>query len=890
MVFFGTPFRGAGGLDPTVMLQAAQSQYAEDQIQGAVLNILPPGNESLTDLMTYFLETWQGEGKAYVACFYEQKPSNVGAILGGNRIQSERIEKFSLSRDHFGMNKFGRPEEEDFQTVCEFAKPTYNSDNQANKVVPSDPTAAAQAAAGIYTGHYSNSSLKSVANYVQRPTLSEQLRKQLCDPSVERSDARPEETEILVIWGLGGAGKSQLVLDYLQKHRRDYTATFWIEAGRKESVERDFLKIYQLLFLGRAPPGQQGLTVDDVVTIVKDWFGRHGGRRLLVFDSADLVDNEDDSSYYDLRDFIPDSPSLHVIITTRNSSLKDISKLDGVEVGVMEKSEAAELFWKSSKIKDKTGQSRTEIDLIVQELGYLALAISLAGSYVSATPRLSRNIQEYLPEYRVRRKELLRQKPKRMVHAYGASVLTTWETSFDTIVRECPEAADVLGISAFLNNDDILLTFFDLGACREKENKADKGIENELWQLTVFPQQPFSIYTLEEAFRCLQTFSLVQWKDDVASYSMHRLVHAWSSDRLDEGKQRRYCGAALRLLENVVLGSGSDPGYKLRLRPHLMVNFTAVSRVYDKMGTQDETILGSLDVFSDCIHGTGQWADVYLVKAFLLTTRRKMYGEEHPKTISAMNNLANTLSDQGRLDEAASMQQEVLEKLRGILGHKHPDTILAINNLANTLHDQGSLANTLHDQGRLDEAASMQQKVLEKLRRILGDNHPSTIIAMSNLASTLRIQGQLDETASMQQKVLEKLRRILGDEHPKTILAIGSLANTLHDQGRLGEAASMQQEVLEKLRRILGDNHPDTISVMSNLASTLSGQGQLDKAASMEQEVLEKRRLVLGDDHPNTITAMSNLASPLSDQGYVMMSDEELGLDTFIEQDDGDRL
>ena len=31
---------------------------------------------------------------------------------------SESAEKYSLSRDHFSMNKFGKPEEEDFQTVC----------------------------------------------------------------------------------------------------------------------------------------------------------------------------------------------------------------------------------------------------------------------------------------------------------------------------------------------------------------------------------------------------------------------------------------------------------------------------------------------------------------------------------------------------------------------------------------------------------------------------------------------------------------------------------------------------------------------------------------------------------------------------------------------------
>ena len=33
--------------------------------------------------------------------------------------QSESTEKYSLSRDHFNMNKFGKREEEDFETVCE---------------------------------------------------------------------------------------------------------------------------------------------------------------------------------------------------------------------------------------------------------------------------------------------------------------------------------------------------------------------------------------------------------------------------------------------------------------------------------------------------------------------------------------------------------------------------------------------------------------------------------------------------------------------------------------------------------------------------------------------------------------------------------------------------
>ncbi|KAL8907437.1 MAG: hypothetical protein Q9207_001407 [Kuettlingeria erythrocarpa] len=181
-----------------------------------------------------------------------------------------------------------------------------------------------------------------------------------------------------------------------------------------------------------------------------------------------------------------------------------------------------------------------------------------------------------------------------------------------------------------------------------------------------------------------------------------------------------------------------------------------------------------------------------------------------------------------------------------------------------------NLASTLSDQGRLDEAASMKQEVLEKRRRILGDEHPDTITAMKNLANTLSDQGQLDKAASMQQEVLEKTRRILGDEHPNTTSAMSNLANTLSDQGRLDEAASMRQEVLEESRRILGDEHPNTITAMSNLASTLSHQGRLDDAVLVLLYPLKAMHRLLAQDHPSTISTMRKLAILLgsrSDQG-----------------------
>jgi hypothetical protein len=47
----------------------------------------------------------------------------------------------------------------------------------------------------------------------------------------------------------------------------------------------------------------------------------------------------------------------------------------------------------------------------------------------------------------------------------------------------------------------------------------------------------------------------------------------------------------------------------------------------------------------------------------VLENLQRILGEEHPDTISAMNSLASTLGDQGKLEEAATMMKEVLDNM-----------------------------------------------------------------------------------------------------------------------------------------------------------------------------------------------------------------------------------
>ena len=136
----------------------------------------------------------------------------------------------------------------------------------------------------------------------------------------------------------------------------------------------------------------------------------------MVLDSTDTIDNDRDKSYIDLEYFLPDAPGVYIIITLRSSTARGTTALDTVEVAEMEPPEAIELFQRYAKIKDKGQDIATEAAQIVKELGYLALAITLAGLYISVIARLLSDIRRYLPKYQLRRKELLRQRAIRYIY------------------------------------------------------------------------------------------------------------------------------------------------------------------------------------------------------------------------------------------------------------------------------------------------------------------------------------------------------------------------------------------------------------------------------------------------------------------------------------------
>ena len=65
----------------------------------------------------------------------------------------------------------------------------------------------------------------------------------------------------------------------------------------------------------------------------------------------------------------------------------------------------------------------------------------------------------------------------------------------------------------------------------------------------------------------------------------------------------------------------------------------------------------------------------------MLGARRRVLGEEHPETLMSANNLALSLSGQGKYAEAEETLQAALAAERRVLGSAHPDTLATAENL-----------------------------------------------------------------------------------------------------------------------------------------------------------------------------------------------------------------
>ncbi len=132
---------------------------------------------------------------------------------------------------------------------------------------------------------------------------------------------------------------------------------------------------------------------------------------------------------------------------------------------------------------------------------------------------------------------------------------------------------------------------------------------------------------------------------------------------------------------------------------------------------------------------------------------------------------------------------------------------------------------------------------------------------LRHLASLLGAAGAASEELLLRRHILDFDNRVVGPDHPDTLISSDYLANTLSELGEHRQAAELHQQNLAEYERVLGPDHPTTLTSRNNLANALSELGEHRQAAELHQRTLADRERILGPDHPDTLASRNNLAN-----------------------------
>ncbi|KAJ7850963.1 P-loop containing nucleoside triphosphate hydrolase protein [Mycena leptocephala] len=563
---------------------------------------------------------------------------------------------------------------------------------------------------------------------------------------------------IYLLYGLGGAGKTQIGLKFINDSSL-FTDKFFLDASTTATIDTGLKSIATLKNIGSS--SQDALKW--LATNQEDW--------LLFYDNAD-------DPKIDLNRFIPQCTHGNIIITTRNPGLCVYAGAQSA-VSDIEEGDGLALLLKSAA-QDITPANQRMAAEIVKELCYLPLAIVQAGAFISQ----SGTLDSYLDIYRKNRAQLLSEKPAQSHDNYAQTVYTTWQMSFEQLSQP---AAMFLQLCSFLHWDGISEEIFSRAAAYRFRQviPSREVLEKPLEFLAQFlgPAGEWDTLHFVKVTDEIKAYSLMMFDPNRKMFSIHPLVHSWSQTTITDQQSYHFIMATIMGMSIEGIPYDHQQLASLRLISHVDSLRYGNQQVVVDFGAQ----------YGKVYYHAAQYEEAMELHLTVLKKRKQVLGDDHPETLLAIDPLVAICGHLGRFHEAAELGVVVLEKRKQVLGDAHPDTLRAI----------GNLALTYNRLGEFHKAEELEVVVLEKRKQVLGDDHPDTLRAMGNLAATYGNLGKFQQAEELQVIVLEKQRQAFGDDHPDTLLAMGNLAATYNRLGKFKQAEELEVVVLEKRKQVL---------------------------------------------------------------------------------------
>jgi tetratricopeptide (TPR) repeat protein len=700
---------------------------------------------------------------------------------------------------------------------------------------------------------------------------------------------------VRVIHGMGGCGKTTLVLEAAYLASQSGTEVWWISAAEKSRFLAGIRALGRRLGVADDEL-RHGEAADLVWRRLSGW----SQEWLLVFDNADDpqilagpgIHTADGTGWLrPLRSHVG-----RILVTSRAGHADSWGSWCRLHSLGMLGSDAA-----GHVLADRTGIHHDQLggnagaESLADRLGRLPLALCIAGSYLAELAEIPPAFSESVPisSYLAYR-ETLEQLNTPAADEGRGIIDGTRKLTLDQLKSlQFPEARKLLRLLANLADAPIPYELLLYPPTLSSSGLFPGISGNRLWRV----------------LQALAEFGLIDmtYGSDRAALGVIRLHPLVRDTSLADGSSselEEYLALAAALVKEAARPeragppdkSPSWPRWQL-LAPHALHVFETVAT---GAGCPDESLVAAAyaaDRAASYQAAQGLISAAESTHRAVLQVQLRILGTDHPDTIATRYNIACRLSERAEFDQAETEHRDVLEIMRRVLGADHPDSlnvqhwiasvisfrgnyaqaeaeyrdVLAIRLSASPLDDfsilktRHEIARMMSEQGYYAEAESEFRSVLEALLESVGPNDYGTLITRSQLARTMAAQGQHAMAEAELRDILTAQFEMLGPDHLRTLWTRQQIALMVAAQGDLVGAANQLHEVVEK-RQLQIPDHPDTLEARHQLAEILVVKGKKREALNEFRDVLAAKTRVLGPDHPSTVRTARAIESMSGDQ------------------------
>jgi hypothetical protein len=624
----------------------------------------------------------------------------------------------------------------------------------------------------------------------------------------------------VVLYGLGGAGKTSVAVEYAYRHLAEIGVAWQFPAEDTTVMAAGFSELAAQL-------GAWGMAdVRNPVASVHAVLAKFPMPWLLIFDNAaDLAS---------VATFLPPAGLGRVLITSQNPNWPPGQAL---HVPILDRDTAAAFLVSRSGDPDRQGAEN-----LADILDGLPLALEQAATYTQA---IGGTLAGYLALFWQRRAELLaRGEPTR----YDKTVASTWALAFDRLRQTSPGAVGLLRLLAFCAPEAIPLRLL----LQLRPGLAGRLGDEAGAALLPLLEDPLAA---GDAIAALRRYSLVTLGSD-GSVSLHRLVQAITVDQMSAGLAGEWQHAAAALIDAAI---PSDTG-----RPETWPVCAALLP-HAQAALPDDSV--GMAQIANYLGSSGSYATARDLQRKVFDARERVLSPEHPNSLTARHQLAHWTGEAGDPTAARDRYAALLPVVERVSGPEHPDTLTVRHQLALWTGRAGDLA----------AARDIYAALLSACERVFGPENPSTLKTRHELARTTAATGDL-AARDLFAALLPVRERVSGPEHPDTLAVRQELAHWTGEAGDPTAARDSFAELLLVRERILGPEHPDTLTVRHQLAHWTGEAGNPAAARDMYAELLPLLERILGPEHPDSLMTRSSLVDWTGEAG-----DQAAARDTYAE-------